>query len=54
MTPKQIAKQCYNQRDYALNGMARRETSRQYYYQNRERVLAQKKTARERILGVAP
>ena len=54
MTPKQIAKQCYNQRDYDLNGAARRAHNRAYYYENRERILAQKKTARERILGVAP
>jgi hypothetical protein len=43
MNSQQIAKQCYNQRYYDLHGNARRKQAREYYYANREKVLAQKK-----------
>ena len=42
-TDKQIRKQCYNMRDYDLHGEARRASSRKYYQENREKILAQKR-----------
>ena len=51
MTPAQIAKRTYNERDYDLHGQARRAYARAYYWNNRERVLAQKQTARNGING---
>jgi len=43
MTPKQIAKREYNERDYTIHGNARRAYGREYYWRNREKVLAYKK-----------
>ena len=51
MTPKQIAKRTYNERYYDLNGTARRAYARAYYWANRERILAQKQSARDGITG---
>ena len=47
MTEAQLRKQAYNMRDYDLHGDKRREYARQYYYRNRDAVLAQKRAKRE-------
>lgn len=47
MTPKQIAKREYNERDYTIHGNARRANARAYYWRNREAVLAQKQAKRD-------
>ena len=47
MTPAQIAKQAYNQRDYDLHNAERRANARAYYWRNREAVLAQKQAKRD-------
>jgi hypothetical protein len=46
MTPKQLAKQLANQKYYDANGKSCRKYAREYYYANREKLLAQKKAKR--------
>ena len=43
MTEKQIRTQCYNMKSYDLHADVRRKNARDYYYANRDYILAYKK-----------